>query len=173
MLCYGMKVKPFAILLLLSVIAQPASAQDSKIPRRGISGGGSFGPPRINVIPQEPVKGKTIVTNASYMTISPERQWKSTDGKSILASLLTFNADGKTAEELKTTKLEVIKDGKVRLLKGAKPFILPLDRLSAEDQKFVKGVAESAAKRDTGKAAEGTKKDASENANDKKNKDSE
>jgi hypothetical protein len=143
-----MKAKPSVLLLLLSTFAI-AAAQDSKIPRRGISGGGSFGPPKINIVPQEPVKGKTIVTSKSYMAISPERQWKSTDGKSILASLLTFNADGKSAEEMKSLKLEVIKDGKVRLLKGAKPFVLPLDRLSEADQKFVKGIAESAAKRKT------------------------
>ena len=140
-----MKKKPLIVFLLLGVFVS-ASAQD-RIPSRGISGSGSFGPPRINVKPGETKSVQKVVKQITYMSISPQRQWKSSDGKSIFASLLTFNADGKTSEELKSLPLEVIKEGKVRLLKDSKPFVLPLDKLSEEDQKYVKGVAESAAKR--------------------------
>jgi len=145
-----MNAKPFLIFSLLGFLVS-ASAQE-RIPRRGISGSGSFGPPKISVAPGETKKVTKVIKQINYLAISPERQWKSSEGKSIFASLLTFNADGKSAEEMKSLKLEVIKEGKVRLLKDSKPFVLPLERLSVEDQKFVKGVAESAAKRNTGAA---------------------
>mgnify|MGYP001814379837 CR=1 FL=1 len=103
----------------------PAPAGTSK---RGISGGGSFDPAGITVTPSAPPK--TITKKITYMALTKKRQWISSDGKSIIGTLLAFDA----GDEKLFIPPTVIKDDRVRLLKDSKEFVLPIDRLSAKNQ---------------------------------------
>ncbi len=135
-----MKSRPLAALVLL-LAASPLSAQQGlkKSQTRTISGGGSAG---VGITPAQPTEPEKITKSVTYMALSEKRAWKSSDGKTIVAMLLAFDTEGKSAEELKATPVTVIKKGQVRLLKDNKEFVLPLDRLSEPDRNFVRDALE-------------------------------
>ncbi len=106
---------------------------------------------------EEAAKKPPKVLEVTYVVLSPQRQFRSTDGKSLSGKLIAFEQTvteraGNTPasdDPAKPTpppappsvgKPTVIKDGKVRLLVNSKPFELPLARLSEDDRKFVEGI---------------------------------
>jgi hypothetical protein len=82
------------------------------------------------------------VWTISYYSLTPLRQFTSSDGKSILAKLIAWEelrVQGTTtaAPALPSTPT-VIKGGKIRVLVGQQPREIPLEKLSAADQAFIK-----------------------------------
>jgi len=115
-------MKLIPLLLAVGLLGQSANAvaQDT---RRPIGGGGSFGGGGL-VKPSAPKK--TITRTITYLALTKERQWLNASGKSIFATLVAFDS-GDKAKSIPPT---IIKDGKIRLLKEKKVFLLPLETLS-------------------------------------------
>ncbi len=146
-----------ALLILLAVTA-PLSAQvvlpatGKKFDTRTINGssGGTSGV-SVNTTTQPAPPTKTKLT--SYFRLDDPRQWKSTDGKSLLGAIIIFEdaviefeaatpaaareAAGKAPPPKMPDKPTLIREGKIRLLVKQKPVEVPLERLSDEDRKYV------------------------------------
>jgi hypothetical protein len=72
----------------------------------------------------------TSMSPAAHTELSETREWRHAEnGKKIEAKLIAF--EGGDASN------PIIRDGKIRLLVGSKPYELPLERLSQEDRNFV------------------------------------
>lgn len=145
-----------AILLVLAA-ALPLGAQvvspttGKKFETRTINGSGGNNGVSINgsTTPPAPPKAKLV----SYFSLSESRQWKSSDGRSLLGSIIAFEesvieidaanpaAAREAAQKAPPAKLPekptLIRDGKVRLLVNNKPYEVALELLSTEDRKFV------------------------------------
>ena len=143
--------------LILFAMAAPLSAQvvlpatGSKFNTRTINGSGGSGGVSIggNTKPAPPTKTKLT----SYFMLGEPRQWKSTDGKSLLGTIITFEesviefdaanpaaareAVAKAPPAKMPAKPTLIREGKVRLLVNQKPVEVPMERLSEEDRKYV------------------------------------
>lgn len=99
-------------------------------------------------INRTPATTSSSIRQVIYLTLSPLRQWNSADGKSLMGKLIaweetvTTTTKGTTAPNPPSapiaTKPTVLKDNKVRLLIDQKSYEVPLDRLAAEEQKFIK-----------------------------------
>lgn len=124
---------------ILATVVSPAFSSDPAEARKRLterSGGGA------GVVT---VKRKNQKSGTVYITsVSPLRQWTSSDGRIMQGRLLAFSAP-KPGEK---GEVVVIKEGKVRLLRfGTKwPSDLYLSTLSKEDQKFVMKIVKEAAK---------------------------
>jgi len=85
------------------------------------------------------------VRHITYLTLSPLRQWTSTDGKTLTGKLIAWE-ESNTATPAPATAPPVtgtptvLRDSKVRLLIDNKAFTVPLDRLGAEEQQFVQSL---------------------------------
>lgn len=92
-----------------------------------------------------PNSTKPTVRQTTYLTLSELRQWKSTDGKTLMGKLIaweetvttTTSTPAPVADKPITNKPTVLKNNKARLLVDNKAFEVPLDRLGAEEQKFI------------------------------------
>ncbi len=83
----------------------------------------------------------------TYLTLSGQRQWTSTDGKPLLAKLIAFEdivvetkgaaQPAPAAAPTLPNKPTVVSNGKVRLFFNNKPYELALDRLSQADRDFI------------------------------------
>ena len=133
-------------------VAIPATPKKFKVRAAGSSTAsvGNVTPPATR---STSTLGKTKYT--SYLSISPPRQWQSTDGKSLLGSLIAFEdvvtylTAGETAPPLTAPPtLTVVKDGKARLLIDNKPYELPLERLSQADRDLIEKTRAAFAARD-------------------------
>jgi hypothetical protein len=144
-------------ILFVFVLALPLSAQvvnpttGKKFESRTINGNGGNTGVSINNTTKPPAPTKAKVT--SYFILGDPRQWKSTDGKSLLGAIITFEdsvieidaanpaAAREAVEKAPPAKLPakptLIREGKVRLLVNQKPVEVPLERLSEEDRKYV------------------------------------
>lgn len=91
-----------------------------------------------------PARKQPKVTTIYITAVSPLREWTSSDGRKIQGRLLAFSAP-KPGE---TGQVVVIKEGKIKLLRSGtkKSADLLLSKLSKEDQTFVRGIADKAAK---------------------------
>ncbi|MFC5456150.1 hypothetical protein [Prosthecobacter fluviatilis] len=140
--------------LILSAVAMPVCAQvvlpatGKKFDSRTISGSGGVS---VGAVTRPPAPTKTRLT--SYFMLGDSRQWKSTDGKSLLGAIIIFEdaviefdaanpaaakeAAGKAPPPKMPEKPTLIREGKIRLLVNQKPLEVPLTRLSAEDRKYV------------------------------------
>ena len=67
------------------------------------------------------------VKQITYLTLSPLRQWTSTDGKTLMGKLIAW-------EETVTPGL---KNNQVRLLVDHKAYPVPLERLDPDARKFI------------------------------------
>ena len=135
-----MKYAVCALATLGCFIAIPSEADAQT--KRQITGGGGLGNSSIGISPAKPKpQPQKIVKHITYMAASPKRAWTSTDGKTIVAALLAFDPDPKAKKPVAPV---IVKDGKIRLLKNEKPFILPLTRLQKNDQAYVAKIAEAA-----------------------------
>jgi hypothetical protein len=135
----------------LAQIATPTTPGD--FVKRGISGGSSTGNASINVTPP-PAEATARIT--SHYSFGEMRQWRSADGRSLLGKMIAFEdavieVKRKTAAEAQSAamataapkppeKFTLLRNGKIRLLVNNKPFEVPLDKLSVEDQAFAKQV---------------------------------
>jgi hypothetical protein len=89
----------------------------------------------------------TVRQVTTYLTLSPLRQWNSTDGKARMGKLIAWEETVTTTKgpaaapappsEPITTKPTILKDNKARLLIDNKAYEVPLERLAAEEQKFI------------------------------------
>lgn len=144
-------------ILCVFALALPLSAQvvspttGKKFEGRTINGSGGNTGVSINNAPTPPASTKAKVT--SYFILGDPRQWKSTDGKSLLGAIITFEesvieidaanpaAAKEAVEKAPPDKLPekptLIRGGKVRLLVNQKPVEVPLERLSEDDRKYV------------------------------------
>jgi len=144
-------------ILLVLAAALPLGAQvvnpatGKKFETRTINGSGGNNGVSINGSIMPPPHPKTKLV--SYFSLSEPRQWKSSDGRSLLGSIIAFEesvieidasnpaAAREAAQKAPPAKLPekptLIRDGKVRLLVNNKPHEIALGRLSAEDRQFV------------------------------------
>lgn len=144
------------MLVLVLAVALPAGGQvvspttGKKFETRTINGSGGNGGVSVNAVAPPPVAKARLV---SYFSLSDVRQWKSTDGKSLLGSIIAFEdavveveaANAAAAREAVQkapaatlpAKPTLVRDRKVRLLVNQKPVEVPLERLSDEDRQFV------------------------------------
>lgn len=152
------------VMILLALAAAAARAQvvpatPGKFTTRTISGGGSTATASVGFV--APARPPTTVRTTTYIALGESRQWKSTDGKSLLGKLIAFE------DLVVETKIEsgakpapapppalpdhptVVRDGKARLLIDTKPFEVPLERLSDEDRKLVEGIRDAVASKKT------------------------
>ena len=86
------------------------------------------------------------VRQVTYLTLSPLRQWNSTDGKSLMGKLIAWEETVTTTQGIAapapqtapiTSKPTILKENKVRLLVETKAYEVPLDRLAADERKFI------------------------------------
>lgn len=145
-----------AVFLVFAAVAMPLCAQvagpttGKKFETRSINGSGGNTGVSINSTPQPTTTKARLV---SYFSLSELRQWKSSDGRSLMGSIIAFEdavveldaanvaaareAAQKAPAPALPSKITLIRDGKVRLLVSNKPFEVRLEKLSDEDHKFV------------------------------------
>lgn len=104
------------------------NAQES---RARITDGGGGG---ASVVVKPPKKQPAVYETT--VKLQAARQWKSSDGKSIVAELMSWPIKGaKVApKDIQQVKIEVIREKKIRLRTAGKITVVRLDRLSKEDQ---------------------------------------
>ncbi len=143
--------------LILLAVALPLSAQvvlpatGKKFDTRTINGSGGNTGVSVNNTAQPAPPTKTKLT--SYFLLGDPRQWKSTDGKSLLGAIIIFEdaviefdaanpaAAREAAQKAPPPKMPdkptLIREGKIRVLVNQKPVEVPLERLSEADRKYV------------------------------------
>ena len=84
----------------------------------------------------------------TVMKLGAVRNWTSSDGKVVAAELMSWPITDPeaTSKDIRDLKIEVVRDGQIRLRRGTATFNLALKRLSAADQAYVKQVVENVAK---------------------------
>ncbi len=137
----------------LAQVAIPATPKKFTTRSTGGQGGGtavvSSDGRSINLGPAASTPSPKI-RYTTHVALSDARQWKSTDGKSLVGKLIafediTFETD-KGAQPPPVSppaNPTVVKDGKVRLLVDKKDYELPLDRLSEADRTFVEAIQDA------------------------------
>lgn len=98
----------------------------------------------VEVVPPSDAGGKKV-RYTTHIMLADERQWTSTDGKTLLAKWIAFEdvvvetpkGAAPPAAPVPPANPTLIRDGKIRLLAKQKPFELALDRLSQADRDFV------------------------------------
>lgn len=153
------------ILMAVHAAAQIATpTTPTKFATRAMTGGSGTATATVN--PTAPAE--TTVRLVSHFTLDGPRQWKSTDGRSLLGSIIAFedsvvemkaaNRAAAVAAAQKAPapdapkKFTIIRDGKVRLLVNQKPVEVPLDRLSEEDRTYANQVNDAMAKQQAASA---------------------
>ncbi|MES2469866.1 MAG: hypothetical protein V4675_21375 [Verrucomicrobiota bacterium] len=84
------------------------------------------------------------VKHITYLTLSPLRQWTSTDGKTLMGKLIAWEETVTTGPSPQsasappvTTRPTVLKNNQVRLLIDHKAYPVPLERLDPDARKFI------------------------------------
>ena len=131
------------LVLAISASAQVVPTTPTKFDMRRL-GDASSSSAGVSATPKPP---QTTYREVTYISLSPLRQWKSTDGKSLLGKLIAFEdfvvtttgaaPDPKAAAPQMPAKPTVVRDGKARLLIESKAFEVPLERLGEEERKFI------------------------------------
>lgn len=132
---------PFAVLIAFSgslpLRAQVVPATPTKFDTRGI-GDGVKGGGAVGFVP---VKPQTVVKTITHIVIGEPRQWKMSDGKFFVGKLIAFEdivmEGNAAAAPVVPKKPTVVRDGKARMLVNSKPFEIALDRLGADERKFI------------------------------------
>lgn len=122
-----------------------------KFDTRTVNGSGGNSGVSLNNTTKPAPPTKTKLT--SYFMLGDPRQWHSTDGKSLLGTIITFEesviefdaanpaAAREAVEKAPPAKMPdkptLIRDAKIRLLVNKKPVEVPLERLSEADRKYV------------------------------------
>ncbi len=139
-------MKIVSLLLISSIVAFAQLRVPSGVGCTGIrslNGGNSVSP---DIAPAR-TNDQKVTQFVSRLSLSEMRSWTSADGKVIDAKLIAFEdlrvewVNGSPIKQPEPPKYPtVVKDGSVRLFLNQKPVILPLTRLSNEDQKFVEKI---------------------------------
>ena len=88
----------------------------------------------------------TSIRQVIYLTLSPLRQWNSIDGKSLMGKLIAWEETVTTTRGAPppaagsaaiATNPTVVKNSKIRLLIESKAVEVPLERLAADERKFI------------------------------------
>jgi len=131
--------------------AQVVPAHPDEFINRPIGGASTAG---VEVLPKNAGKPKTV-RYITYIVLSTDRFWTSTEGKLIHGKLIAF-------EEMVTEAPEgaepppnpappesptVVRDGNIRLLIKNKPVVVPLSRFGAGDLEFVEQVRKAYTKK--------------------------
>lgn len=128
----------------------PAPEQNPVLPRTPTS----FEPRNVGEtseiepgIRPEKTKDEKITRYISQLALSEVRQWTSSEGKVIVASLIAFedlaveSREGVAPPQPELPKHPtVVQNGTVRLAINRKPTILPISRLSKADQDFIEKI---------------------------------
>jgi hypothetical protein len=95
----------------------------------------------------KPSVARTIESTA-VMKLGAPRTWKSADGREIAAELVSWPIANVQAaqKDPQSAAFDVVRNGVIRLRKEGKTFALALDKLSAEDQAYVKQVIAAVSK---------------------------
>ena len=98
--------------------------------------------PGMNPSTGAKIESRTIVK------LGAARNWTSVDGKVVVAELMSWPLDDPkaTSKDVSELKFDVVRGGQIRLRKNQQTFTLPVKRLSADDQAYVKQVVENIAK---------------------------
>jgi hypothetical protein len=118
---------------LVSAGFPPALAAQAKEEARTlVEGGGGSSTVRAK-------KPHPQVSFESFVKLSPVREWTNRGGNVIEAELLSWPVADPDATEKPVDALvfTIVKDGKVRLRKGGKTYVLPLSSLADADQRFI------------------------------------
>ncbi|OYW75492.1 MAG: hypothetical protein B7Z37_13105 [Verrucomicrobia bacterium 12-59-8] len=143
--------------LILLAMAAPLSAQvvlpttGKRFDTRTINGSGGNTGVSVNNATKPAPPTKTKLT--SYFLLGDPRQWKNTDGRSLLGAIITFEesviefdaanpaaareAVAKAPPAKLPAKPTLIREGKIRLLVNQKPVEVSLERLSEADREYV------------------------------------
>ena len=135
---------PLAVLIAFSTslplhaqVVPAVPATPTKFDTRGIGdalkGGGSVG--------FVPVKPQTVVKTITHIVLGEPRQWKMSDGNFFVGKLIAFEdivvTGNATSAPVVPKQPTVVRDGKARVLVNSKPFEIALDRLGADERKFI------------------------------------
>ena len=84
------------------------------------------------------------VKHITYLTLSPLRQWTSTDGRTLMGKLIAWEETVTTGPAPQsatappvTTQPTVLKNNQIRLLIDHKAYPVPLERLDPDARKFI------------------------------------
>lgn len=149
----SMKSATCSLVLLLatgSLNAQVVPTTPKKFATREIGAGGSSSA-GVSVPPPKPATVRTV----TYITLTPPRQWTSSDGRSLLGKLVAFEdffvetVAGQPAPPMPELRAPptVVKDGKARLLVSDTPYEIALEKLSAGDREFIEKIRQAVAKK--------------------------
>ncbi|CAN5310112.1 hypothetical protein BH23VER1_BH23VER1_26030 [soil metagenome] len=137
---------PILVAALLAAAPQLPAQKNSPVPQAGrriVGSGDAGGGAGATVTPRQ-----TVTSLSAVAKLGPSRQWTNAEEKTIVAELVSWpiadpEAATKGVDEL---KIDVIRDGKVRLRMGEKTHTLALESLSTADQNYIKGIAQQIAK---------------------------
>ena len=137
----GMNARLAAVVILtfaggLALHAQVVPTTPTKFDTRrigeGMKGGGTVG--------FVPVKPQTVVKTITHIVLGDPRQWMMSDGKFFVGKLIAFEdlvSVGNAATPAVPKNPTVVREGKARVLVNSKPFEIALDRLGADERKFI------------------------------------
>ncbi len=128
----------FASLAMLPLSAQVVPVTPTKFDTRRLGDALSSGGSTVNVAPQ---RNQTTVRTVTHIVLGEPRQWKMTDGKFFVGKLIAFEdivQEGNAATAPAVPKNPtVVRGGNARVLVNSKPFEIALDRLGADERKFI------------------------------------
>lgn len=120
----------------LPLAAQVVPATPTKFDTRRL-GDAASGGASVNVTPP---RTQTIVRTITHIVLGEPRQWKMTDGKFFIGKLIAFEdlvSVGNAIAPAVPKNPTVVREEKARVLVNAKPFEIALDRLGADERKFI------------------------------------
>ena len=121
----------------LPLAAQVVPATPKKFETRRI-GDAVSGGSTVNVTPP---RVQPIVRTVTHIVLGEPRQWKMADGNSFVGKLIAFEdivTEGNTTTAPAVPKNPtIVRDGKARVLVNSKPYEIALDRLGADERKFI------------------------------------
>jgi hypothetical protein len=136
-----MKVPPItAIISLLASLPLAAQNAVPTTPRKfdttrigeAVSGGSS-----VNAaIP----RGQTTVKTITHIVLGEPRQWKMADGKVFVGKLIAFEdivLGGNAGQPAVPKNPTIVRNANARFLVNTKPYEVPLERLGADERKFI------------------------------------
>jgi hypothetical protein len=150
------------VLLLLPVwvvasqgqIATPTTP--AKFAKRDVASGAGANSPSVDA---KLVSTESSARITSHYSFGESRQWKSTDGRSLVGKMIAFEdavieVKRPTAAEARAAamsapapkppeKFTLVREGKIRLLVNDKPYEVALERLSKDDRSFVNQVEDA------------------------------
>ena len=121
----------------LPLAAQVVPATPKKFETRRI-GDAVSGGSTVNVTPP---RVQPTVRTVTHIVLGEPRQWKMADGNSFVGKLIAFEdivTEGNTTTAPAVPKNPtIVRDGKARVLVNSKPYEIALDRLGADERKFI------------------------------------